>query len=128
MRAPSYNVRGTTTMSFSLTEEAAARPRLTIHAAEVFHAHAEEIADACAAAERAQVVLARVDGFLTFTGVLAVPRAQLTLYARGDSGGWTLVFSPGADIDEVRARCMELARSAFKRWEALRRWESRHPV
>ena len=114
-------------MTFSLTEEAAARPRLTIHAAEILYSQARDIAQACEAATREEIVLARVDPFLSAVDVSTIRRADLVAHAGGGTGGgWMLIFSPGADLDEIRLRCLELARTAFKRWEALRRWEGAH--
>lgn len=114
-------------MPFIPTEETMARPRHTIHAAELFHAHAAAIARSCAEAGSDEAVLASVDRFLSFNGAWPVHRSQLIhRAAQFDEGGWTLVFSPGADLREVEERSLELARHAFRRWELLRRWSSKH--
>ena len=114
-------------MSFTPNEETLSRPRYTIHAAELFHDHAVVIARSCAGAQPDEVVLAGVDRFLSFSGAWPVERAQLTVrMAEFDPGGWTLVFSPGTELREVEERSLELARHAFRRWEALRRWSSKH--
>lgn len=114
-------------MSFVLTQELAERPRHTIHAAEIFHMNARTIAAACGEAAGDEIVVATVDRRFTLAGVWTMLRAELTQRVPAlDNGGWTLVFSPGADRAEVEERCLQLARSAFKRWEALRRWDSKH--
>lgn len=114
-------------MAFNPNEETMARPRHTIHAAELFHAHAGEIAQSCAAAGADDAVLAGVDRFLSFSGAWTVHRSQLIVRAAEfEQGGWTLVYSPGTELREIEERSMELARHAFRRWEALRRWSSKH--
>lgn len=114
-------------MTFTPNEETLTRPRHTIHAAELFHDHAVVIARSCAGARSDEVVLAGVDRFLSFSGAWAIERAQLVVrVAEFDPGGWTLVFSPGTELREVEERSLELARHAFRRWEALRRWSSKH--
>ncbi|HEX6508175.1 MAG TPA: hypothetical protein VF221_11135 [Chloroflexota bacterium] len=114
-------------MAFVPTEETMARPRHTIHAAEILHTHAGDIARACAEAGGDTVVVAGVDRFLTFNGVWTVPLNELQRrVSEIDDGGWTIVFSPGADLPDIEERCMDLARRSFKRWEALRRWTSKH--
>ena len=113
-------------MPFIPTEETMARPRHTIHAAELFHAHAATIARSAAAGSD-EDVLAGVDRFLSFSGAWPVHRSQLIdRAAEFDEGGWTLVFSPGTDLRQVEERSLELARHAFRRWEVLRRWSSKH--
>ncbi len=115
-------------MTFVLSDEAMARPRHTLHAAELVHSHASTVALECAEASRDDVVIAYVDRFLTFIGSWRVNRHDLTTsLGQLDDGGWLLVFSPGADKHEVEERSLEMARLSFKRWEALRRWSSKHP-
>lgn len=114
-------------MPFVPAEETLARPRLTIHAAEIFHAHACAIARNCAEAGEDDVVLATVDRFLSFGGTWLVHRSQLLERVQElGEGGWTLLFSPGSTVREVETRSLELARHAMARWEALRRWTSAH--
>jgi hypothetical protein len=114
-------------MSFIPNEDTMARPRHTIHAAELFHLHADVIARSCAHAGADETVLAGVDRFLSFSGAWPVQRSQLVeRAAEFDQSGWTLVFSPGTELREVEERSMELARHAFRRWEALQRWRSKH--
>ncbi len=107
--------------------EAAARTRHTIHAAEVLHDRARAIARACGEAHSDEVVVAVVERNGVFGGAWPIPRAQLgERIAALDDGGWTLVFAPGTLLAEVEARCLELARLAFRRWEALRRWAGKN--
>jgi hypothetical protein len=114
-------------MAFTPNEDTMARPRQTILAAELFHSHADVIARSCALASADETVLAGVDRFLSFSGAWSVRRSQLVeRAAEFDQSGWTLVFSPGTELREVEERSMELARHAFRRWEALRRWSSKH--
>lgn len=113
-------------MPFHLTQEAAERPRRTIHAAEIFHMNARSIAAACRNAAPHELVVAVVGQNLTLAGVWTFPKTELTVRVPGlDMGGWTVVFSPGTPKSEVEERAQSLARSAFKRWEALRRWDSK---
>ena len=114
-------------MSFALTKEAAERPRHTIHAAEILHDKAWAVARACAEAREGQVIVALVECDLTFGGVWTIPLEELReRVPRMAPGGWSLTFAPGTRRDEIEQRCLELARLAFRRWEAVRRWASRH--
>jgi hypothetical protein len=103
------------------------RPNQTIHAAAVLHDNARSIAAACADASNGEVVLAIVSQDHAFRGIWTIPRETLAEHvAAYEDGGWSLVFSPGVGIDEIEERCMKLARLAFARWEAIRRWSSKH--
>ncbi|HLJ66063.1 MAG TPA: hypothetical protein VKX16_01725 [Chloroflexota bacterium] len=113
-------------MSFRLTPEMAERPRRTIHAAEILHMNARTIAAACGDAGPDEIVVAVVDRNLVLAGVWTFPLVELTSRAPQADGGWLLTFSPGSARTEIEARCIDLARSALKRWEALRRWDSKH--
>lgn len=114
-------------MAFELTPAAAERPRKTIAAAEILHKQARDIANACARANIGELVVAVVEPNLRFGGLLIIPAEQLgqRIAALGD-GGWSLVFARGSGRSEIEARCLTMARQAFTRWEALRRWASRH--
>lgn len=114
-------------MAFELTSAMEERPRKTIEAAEILHRQARGIARACTRAQAGQIVVAVVEPDLRFGGLLIVPAEQLgqRVAALGD-GGWSLVFARGTRRDEIEARCLIMARQAFTRWEALRRWASRH--
>lgn len=115
-------------MGFALTKEAAERPKRTIDAAEVFHAKAWAIARACADAREGETVVAIVERDLTFGGVWTVPTSELTAHVpRLEDGGWSLVFSRRTPVAAIEARSLTLARLAFARWEAIRRWASQHP-
>jgi hypothetical protein len=114
-------------MTFRLTQEAAERPRRTLHAYEIFHMNARTIAAACASAGPDEVVVAAVAANHTLAGVWTFRRSELTERVRDlDSAAWTLVFSPGTTRIAIEERCLELARIAFQRWETIRKWDSKH--
>ena len=110
------------------SSQALERPLRTIHAAEVFHDHARAIAQACAEATATETVVAVVTSDFIFDGLWVFPSGDLARrvpeveYAEG----WSLLFSAGADVAEIQERSVRLARCSFKRWEALRRWTSKH--
>lgn len=114
-------------MAFELTPAMEERSRKTIEAAEILHKQARGITQACARAKAGELVVAVVEPDLRFGRLLIVPSEQLgqRIAALAD-GGWSLVFAHGTRRDEVEARCLTMARQAFTRWEALRRWASRH--
>ena len=114
-------------MTFVPDEPLLARPRNTIHAAELFHSQAGVIAQICARASKGDAVVAAVDRFLSFSGVWTVQSSRLIEAAsEWDQAGWTLLFSPGTDLREIERRSLDLGRQAFRRWEVLRRWASKH--
>ncbi len=99
----------------------------TIHAAAVFHDQVFAITTACANATEAELVLAAVSQDHAFRGIWTIPRSDLTALATDlEDGGWTIVFSPGADAADIEDRCLKLASTAFDRWKAIRRWVSAH--
>jgi hypothetical protein len=103
------------------------RPNQTIHAAAVLHDNARSIAAACADASDGELVVAIVSQDHAFRGVWTIPRTELARHVlANEDGGWSLVYSPGTTIEDVEERCLKLARSAFARWEAIRRWSSKH--
>ncbi len=106
---------------------AADRPIQTIHAAAVFHDHALAITAACANATKDELVVAAVSHDHAFRGVWTVPKSGLTeLVSDLDDGGWVLVFSATAMLGDIEERSLKLARTAFARYEAIRRWVSAH--
>jgi len=111
-----------------LSPQALERPLRTIHAADVFHDHACAIARACAEASAAEAVVAVVTPDFVFDGLWVFPSGDLVRrvpeveYAEG----WSLLFSAEANVAEIKERCVRLAHCSFKRWEALRRWTSKH--
>jgi hypothetical protein len=103
------------------------RPNQTIHAAAVLHDNARSIAAACADASDGELVVAIVSQDHAFRGVWTIARTELARHVLAhEDGGWSLVCSPGTSIEDVEERCLKLARSAFARWEAIRRWSSKH--
>lgn len=113
-------------MPFDL-HSASERSNQTIHAAEIIHDNASSIAACCRDAGHDDVIIVAVGHDHAFRGVWTVPRTRLVEKVRElDDGGWTLTFSPGAQIDEIEARSHTMASLAFKRWETSRRWASKH--
>ena len=113
-------------MGFVLTKEASERPKRTIDAAEMFHDKAWAIARACHDAREGETIVAVVERDGAFGGVWTVPTGDLCARVpRLESGGWSMVFSPKTTVAEIEERSLRLARLAFARWEAMRRWASR---
>jgi hypothetical protein len=109
--------------------DASRRARRAIEAAETLHDRAPAIAQVCMKAASDQLVVAVVEEDGTFGG--AWPVALSEVAARLDpleAGGWTLTFAAQTPEEEIRARALEMARLAFRRWLALRRWVARHPM
>ncbi len=76
-----------------------------------------------------QLVVAVVEEDGTFGG--AWPVALREVAARLgplEAGGWMLTFAAQTPEAEVRARALEMARLAFRRWVALRKWVAQHPM
>ena len=102
------------------------RPKQTIHAAEIFHDNARNIASVCSDIPADHVALAVVDRDMAFAGVWVVPLSNLTVEVPRLAGdGWSIVVSPGTDTADIEDRALRLARLAFRRWEAMRRWVSK---
>ncbi|HZU12425.1 MAG TPA: hypothetical protein VFB58_06265 [Chloroflexota bacterium] len=115
-------------MSFHVTRAMLDRPKQTIHAAELFHSAAAVIARACEEASPREVVVAVVDWEdMIFTGCHIVPTAELQVRVPDLEGrGYALIVAPGTRRAEIEERALEMAHLAFRRWEALTRWTSRH--
>jgi hypothetical protein len=115
-------------MTFSLNRQTLDRPKQTIHAAELFHAHAATIAQACQEAAADDAVVAVVDwDDMVFAGVWIVARMDVQVQVlKLERSGWALIFPPATTKEAVEERALHLARLAFRRWEALQRWTSRH--
>jgi hypothetical protein len=103
------------------------RPKQTIHAAELFHDNAKAIALACTDASPDEVVVAVVNEDMGFAGIWTVPLDALQEQVpEMGQGGWSMIFSPGTSVEDIEDRSLRLARLAFARWEAMRRWVSKH--
>jgi hypothetical protein len=112
---------------FVLTRDAVERTRRAIHAAEVVHDRARTIARICAGAGADQVVVAVVDPQGVFGGAWPLERAEVSdRLGELKGGGWTLLFAARSGVAEIEDRSMAMARLAFRRWEAMRRWAARH--
>jgi len=114
-------------MTFHPSRSALDRPKQTIHAAELFHENARAIALACADASPGEVVVATVDHEdMVFGGLWTIPTEEVVRRVPElEAGGWALLFSPGTTREEIEERSLRMARLAFARWEAMRRWASR---
>ena len=111
------------------SKEAIERPYRTFQAAGVVREKAGAIEHVTAAAREDEIVVAVVQHDLSFGGVWTLAREDMVrqVLMLEDDGGWSLIFSPNTTIAQVEQRCNELARIALKRWEAMKRWVSRHP-
>jgi hypothetical protein len=110
-----------------LSPAAAARGLRQITVAEVFAAHAEEIAAAVPNLPAKHVLVAVVGGDDSFRGTHPVSETELIERVKElefpDSHA--MVFSPGADADHVRTRTTEMAALARKRIETIERINAR---
>jgi hypothetical protein len=90
--------------------------------------HSALIANACREASESEVVVAAVDWEdMRFAGVWIIPTAEVASRVLGLEGsGWSMIFDPGTTKTEAEERALQMARLAFRRWEALQRWSSRH--
>lgn len=114
-------------MNFVPSRRTLDRPKQTIHAAELFHDNARVIAAACADASAGEVVVATVDyENMEFGGVWTISVDEVVQRVPElEAGGWALIFSPGTTREDIEERSLQVARLAFARWEAMRRWASR---
>jgi hypothetical protein len=116
-------------LTFALTRSALDRPKQTIHAAELFHESARMIASICAEAGGGEVVVAAVDrDDMVLAGVWTLSVAEIARRVPDlEAGGWVLIFRPGTRVEQIEKRCLQMARLAYARWEAMMKWSSRHP-
>jgi len=113
----------------TFSKEAIERPYHTYQAAGIIREKAGSIEHVTAAAGEDEIVVAVVQQDLSFGGLWTLAREDMIrqVLLLEDEGGCSLIFSPNTTIAQVERRCNELARIAFKRWEAMKRWVSRHP-
>jgi hypothetical protein len=106
-----------------LSREAQERARRTVEVAEVFAAHADEIADAVIDVPDDHVLVAVVGADHQFEGTHLVSKEELLdrVTALEGPGGWAMVFSPGADASSVRRRTADMADIAAQRVDAIDR-------
>jgi hypothetical protein len=105
-----------------LSPQAVARARDSIDAAPVFAANASRIAELTPELLAEQVLVAVVNPQHQFAGVWVVDRADVvTRVPVLEADGWAMVFSPGADAEQVRYRAAEMASLAEQRIETIAR-------
>ena len=108
------------------TKEAVERAHHTTQAAEVLRKHRWAIGRATAGARKDEIVVATVEGDLTFGGVWTISRDDLLRQVPLLEGsGWSLLFSSKTPVTEIEERCMQLARIASRRREVMQRWLER---
>lgn len=110
-----------------LSPEAQARARRTIEVADVFADHAEHIVAALPEVPDGHVLVAVVDDGHAFTGTHHVEKAVMVerIPELEASGGWAMVFTPGASVEDIRRRTAEMADIAAKRIAAIDRITAR---
>jgi hypothetical protein len=110
-----------------LSPEGRARAGRTVEVAAVFAAHAEEIVAALVDVPNGHVLIALVDREHVFTGTHQVDKATMVerIPELEGPGGWAMVFSPGATVDDVHRRTSEMADIAGKRIAAIDRITAR---
>ena len=96
-------------------------------AAQVFIANADAIADATKSVPVEHVVVAIVSAQFEFTGTHVVPRAELVERVPVlEAGGWGMIFSHGADAEQVRSRAADMGAIAEQRAATIERIAARH--
>lgn len=102
-----------------LSPEARARAGRTIEVAAVFAEHAEVIVAALPGTPAGHVLVAVVDETHRFTGTHHVDKQNLVervpQLEADAGGGWAMVFTPGASVEDVRRRTGEMAEIADAR-------------
>lgn len=108
-----------------LSPQARARAGRTIEVAAVFAEHAEVIVAALPDTPAGHVLVAVVDQTHSFTGTHHVEKAnlveQVPKLEADAGGGWAMVFTPGASVEDVRRRTGEMAEIAGARIAAIDR-------
>lgn len=99
------------------------RARDTIHACQMLHLCAPEIAHVCGETGPANIVVAVFDRRdMTLDGIWTVPRAEFALRVPElENGGWAFTFSSGTPAASIKERALTTARLAFRRWTAMQR-------
>ncbi len=108
------------------SKEAVERAHHTTQAAEVLRKYVWVIGRATAGARRDEIVVATVEGDLTFGGVWTISRDDLLRQVPLLEGnGWSLLFSSKTPVAEIEQRCTQFARIASRKWELMQRWVER---
>ena len=110
-----------------LSPAARERAQRTVSVADVFAAHAQEIAVAVELLPAKHVLVAIVDSENEFRGTHQVDETDLIERVKELEGpdGWAMVFSAGAHPEHVRTRTGEMASIAQKRADAIDRITAR---
>jgi hypothetical protein len=109
-----------------LSPEARLRAERTVAVAAVFADHAEVIVAQLPEVPQGHVLVAVVDSEEDFAGLHHVDRETLVeRVPQLESGGWSLVFSPGSTVDDVQRRTTEMASLARQRMDAIDRINAR---
>lgn len=110
-----------------LSPEARERAHRTVLVADVFADHAEIIVAELPSVPDGHVLVAVVDHSHAFAGTHHVDRVDLVsrVPELEGGGGWAMVFSPGASVDDVRRRTDEMASIAQQRAAAIDRINAR---
>ena len=99
------------------------RARGTIHACQLLHQHAGEIAHVCGETGPGNVVVVVIEPEgVTIDGIRTVPRAEIARRVpQLENGGWTFTFSSGASVPHIQDQALTTAGLAFTRWLAMQR-------
>ncbi len=109
-----------------LSPEARLRAERTVAVAGVFADHAEVIVARLLEVPNGHVLVAVVDTDEDFAGLHHVHRETLVeRVPELEGGGWSLVFSPGSTVEDVRRRTTEMASLAQQRMAAIDRINAR---
>jgi hypothetical protein len=110
-------------MHGDLSPEARSRAGRTVEVAAVFAEHAELIVAALPDVPDEHVLVAVVDHTHTFGGTHHVEQASIVerVPQLEGQGGWAMVFTPGASVEDVRRRTEQMAAIAAQRMAAIDR-------
>jgi hypothetical protein len=110
------------TMHGEYTPEARAAAEGKVRAAGIFADHADVIVAALPDVPADHVLVAIVDEGHAFTGTHHVSKDELVARVPElEASGWAMVFTVGADVDDVRRRTEEMATLARRRAEMITR-------
>lgn len=110
-----------------LSPEAKARAARTIEVSAVFAEYAERIVAELPQVPTGHVLVAVVDHEHTFVGTHHVDTAEMVerIPALEGAGGWAMVFTPGAEVEDVLRRTADMAAIAEQRIAAIDRITAR---
>lgn len=110
-----------------LSPEAKARAARTIEVSAVFARHADRIVAALADVPPGHVLVAVVDREHAFVGTSHVDTAEMVerVPQLEGPGGWAMVFSPGAGVEDVLRRTADMADIAEQRIAVIDRITAR---